>query len=145
MAGEVARRSPTSWTPKLHLLPLLQDHSLLPWSCSHLPTPDYGALHIVSHSTHSDLDILNILCDRSYTSYMAHASYRQNYGKDFRLYWLPSGWMVPVILTFIQLFLMSIDSSFLGVILLLTRWATTVELRLDTFTTRTGKQVSSQF
>eukprot|EP00092_Neocalanus_flemingeri_P064500 GFUD01078288.1.p1 GENE.GFUD01078288.1~~GFUD01078288.1.p1 ORF type:complete len:164 (-),score=44.97 GFUD01078288.1:4-495(-) len=31
---------------------------------------------------------------RSYTSYNQHPSYRQNYGADYRLYWLPSGWMV---------------------------------------------------
>eukprot|EP00092_Neocalanus_flemingeri_P036021 GFUD01039220.1.p1 GENE.GFUD01039220.1~~GFUD01039220.1.p1 ORF type:complete len:171 (-),score=46.86 GFUD01039220.1:21-533(-) len=32
---------------------------------------------------------------RSYTSYNQHPSYRQNYGADYRLYWLPSsGWLV---------------------------------------------------
>ena len=34
------------------------------------------------------------ICFRSYTGYNNRASYRQNYGQDYRLYWLPSGWMV---------------------------------------------------
>eukprot|EP00092_Neocalanus_flemingeri_P046401 GFUD01052197.1.p1 GENE.GFUD01052197.1~~GFUD01052197.1.p1 ORF type:complete len:191 (+),score=42.60 GFUD01052197.1:82-654(+) len=31
---------------------------------------------------------------RSYTSYNQHPSYRQNYGADYRLYQLSSGWLV---------------------------------------------------
>eukprot|EP00092_Neocalanus_flemingeri_P064501 GFUD01078289.1.p1 GENE.GFUD01078289.1~~GFUD01078289.1.p1 ORF type:complete len:164 (-),score=42.28 GFUD01078289.1:390-881(-) len=31
---------------------------------------------------------------RSYTSYNQHHSYRQNYGADYRLYQLSSGWLV---------------------------------------------------
>merc|ERR1712080_547871 len=31
---------------------------------------------------------------RSYTTYNGRASYRQNYGADYRLYWLPTGWMI---------------------------------------------------
>jgi len=31
---------------------------------------------------------------QSYTSYNNHPSYRQNYGSDYRLYWLPNGWLV---------------------------------------------------
>merc|ERR1719186_179977 len=31
---------------------------------------------------------------RSYTDFNHPPSYRQNYGADFRLYWLPNGWLV---------------------------------------------------
>ena len=31
---------------------------------------------------------------KSWTDYGGRESYRQNYGQDYRLYWLPSGWMV---------------------------------------------------
>ena len=31
---------------------------------------------------------------RSYTSYNQHPSYRMNYGGDYRLYWLNTGWLV---------------------------------------------------
>merc|ERR1712198_783174 len=31
---------------------------------------------------------------KSWTDYGGRESYRQHYGQDYRLYWLPSGWMV---------------------------------------------------
>merc|ERR1711973_290630 len=31
---------------------------------------------------------------KTWTDYGGRESYRQNYGQDYRLYWLPSGWMV---------------------------------------------------
>merc|ERR1711971_566989 len=31
---------------------------------------------------------------KSWTDYGGRESYRQNYGQDYRLYWLPTGWMV---------------------------------------------------
>merc|ERR550534_593572 len=30
----------------------------------------------------------------AYTSYNNHPSYRQNYGRDFRLYYAPTGWLI---------------------------------------------------
>ena len=37
---------------------------------------------------------LNINLPRAWTSYNNHPSYRQSYGSDYRLYWLPFGWLV---------------------------------------------------